>query len=154
MLLPEDTPFPGRKKCGASDLVNSMLNYGYGILYSKILQAIHLAGLNPEIGFIHSSGNQRPALSQDLIEMFRTPVVDRAVVSLLNRKTEIIINSKGLLTDESRKKTAGTILKGLRREIVWKGTRISVAEIKQQQAKLLSSHLEGKKAFTPYLYKW
>lgn len=154
MLLPENISFPGRKKRGASDLVNSMLNYGYGILYSMILHAINLAGLNPEIGFIHCSRNRRPALSLDLIEMFRAPVVDRTVVSLLNRKTNMKLNGKGLLTDESRKKTAQAVLQGMRREITWKGARMSLTDVMQKQAKLLCLHLEGKKAYTPYLYKW
>jgi CRISPR-associated protein Cas1 len=32
---------------GATDLVNSLLNYGYGILYPRVHHALMLAGLNP-----------------------------------------------------------------------------------------------------------
>jgi CRISP-associated protein Cas1 len=46
-LVPD---FPGREGRGATDLVNSLLNYGYGILYNRILSAATRAGLDPFAG--------------------------------------------------------------------------------------------------------
>jgi len=53
-LLVEDHDWPGRETRGAQDLVNSLLNYGYGVLASKVQQALILAGLDPFAGFIHA----------------------------------------------------------------------------------------------------
>lgn len=40
VLLEGHAPFPGRRRRGASDPVNSALNYGYGILYSQVWGAL------------------------------------------------------------------------------------------------------------------
>ncbi|WP_449244649.1 CRISPR-associated endonuclease Cas1, partial [Desulfobacca acetoxidans] len=41
-------------------------------------RALLLAGLNPHISFLHSFQEQKPTLAFDLIEEFRSQVVDRA----------------------------------------------------------------------------
>jgi len=83
-LLPADLDWPGREGRGADDLVNSLLNYGYGILYTQVEHAVLLAGLDPYAGFCHVDRPGKPSLVLDLIEEFRQPVVDRVVWALLN----------------------------------------------------------------------
>ncbi len=46
-ILSEKISFPGRVRRGATDEVNSMLNYGYGILYAQVWGAVISAGLEP-----------------------------------------------------------------------------------------------------------
>jgi CRISPR-associated protein Cas1 len=79
--------FPGREGRGATDLVNSLLyygyNYGYGILYNRVLSAATRAGLDPFAGYVHTDRPGKPSLVLDLIEEFRGPVVDRAVLGAL-----------------------------------------------------------------------
>jgi len=53
-LLVEEHNWPGRETRGATDLINSLLNYGYGVLASRVQQALILAGLDPYGGFIHA----------------------------------------------------------------------------------------------------
>ncbi|WP_449245328.1 CRISPR-associated endonuclease Cas1, partial [Desulfobacca acetoxidans] len=77
-LLAPEIDYPGRERRGAVDLVNSLLNYGYGMLYPRVWRALLLAGLNPHISFLHSFQEQKPTLAFDLIEEFRSQVVDRA----------------------------------------------------------------------------
>jgi len=48
-LLPDELEFTARQKRNANDVVNSMLNYGYGILYQRVWDAVVMAGLNPNI---------------------------------------------------------------------------------------------------------
>jgi len=83
-LLP-DGVFAGRAHRGATDAVNSLLNYGYGILYSQVWAALTLAGLEPFGGFLHVDRPGKPSLVLDFIEEFRQPVVDRTVIALLNK---------------------------------------------------------------------
>ncbi len=52
-LLLAEVEWPGRRTEGATDLVNSLLNYGYGILRTQVQRALILAGLDPFGGFIH-----------------------------------------------------------------------------------------------------
>jgi CRISP-associated protein Cas1 len=64
-LVPD---LPGRERRGARDLVNSLLNYGYGILYNRILSASTRAGLDPFAGYVHTDRPGKPSLVLDLIE--------------------------------------------------------------------------------------
>ncbi|MBI5207151.1 MAG: CRISPR-associated endonuclease Cas1 [Candidatus Firestonebacteria bacterium] len=61
-VLSCNVEFNGRERKGAKDLVNSLLNYGYGILYSRVWNAINLAGLNPYISYLHTSQPNKPTL--------------------------------------------------------------------------------------------
>ena len=43
------------------------------------------AGLEPFAGFLHVDRSGKPSLVLDLMEEFRQPVVDRAILSWLNK---------------------------------------------------------------------
>lgn len=64
-IIPPSLQWPGRETRGATDPFNSILNYGYGILYSQVEQAITLAGLDPYGGFLHADrpGNRASSLT-------------------------------------------------------------------------------------------
>src|SRR5690625_133155 len=80
-LIPSVYQFPGRVTRGAKDPVNSMLSYGYGMLYHKIESALIKVGLDPQIGWFHTNQYNKPVLTYDLIEPFRV-WVDNKVVEL------------------------------------------------------------------------
>ncbi len=70
-FLPEDVKFLGRSQHPATDLVNCMLNYAYGILYGKIEGALIKAGVDPYVGVFHRDDYNRPVLVFDVIELYR-----------------------------------------------------------------------------------
>ncbi|HEY0835027.1 MAG TPA: type II CRISPR-associated endonuclease Cas1 [Azospirillum sp.] len=57
---------------------NARLNYGYAILRSVMLRALHGAGLHPSFGLHHSNRDNPGSLADDLMEPYR-PAVDRLV---------------------------------------------------------------------------
>jgi len=73
------SPFEKREKRPATDPFNSLLNYGYGMLYNAVENACILSGLDAQIGIMHGDGYGRPSLTFDTIEPFR-PWVDRLVM--------------------------------------------------------------------------
>lgn len=83
--LEQDSGFVGRTHRGATDPVNALINYGYGILYSQVWNALNLAGLEPFAGFLHADRSGKPSLVLDFIEEFRQPIVDRTVIALWNK---------------------------------------------------------------------
>jgi CRISPR-associated protein Cas1 len=85
-LLKQDLDFCGRKKRPPTDPVNALLSYGYTLLMNKIASAIQLVGLDPYIGFLHSSQYGKPALALDLMEEFRPVIVDSVVLTLVNNR--------------------------------------------------------------------
>src|SRR5690606_5625609 len=53
VCMPEAFAFKGRSFRPAKDEFNAMLNYAYGVLYSRVERALMLAGLDPYVGFLH-----------------------------------------------------------------------------------------------------
>jgi hypothetical protein len=84
-MLPDALGFAGRSHQGATDAVNAALNYGYGILTAHVWGAVMNAGLEPFAGFLHVDRSGKPSLVLDLMEEFRQPVVDRPILSWLNK---------------------------------------------------------------------
>lgn len=83
-LLKQAWEFSGRAKRPPTDPVNALLSYGYTILMHKVSAAIGIVGLDPYVGFLHSSQYGKPALALDLMEEFRPVIVDSVVMTLLN----------------------------------------------------------------------
>lgn len=69
--MPKDFAFKGRSFRPANDEFNAMLNYAYGILYSRIERAVMLAGLDPYVGFMHRDDYNTKSLVFDYIEPYR-----------------------------------------------------------------------------------
>ncbi|HED01046.1 MAG TPA: CRISPR-associated endonuclease Cas1 [Proteobacteria bacterium] len=153
-MLDEDIEFEGRVRRGATDLVNSLLNYGYGILYSRIWEAILKAGLNPYISYLHKSQDGKPTLVFDLIEEFRQQAVDRAVFSLITKGEELEIE-KGFLTNETRKRVAEKVLERIHTVEVFRGKEMRLSQIMKGQARAVAGFLEGNLThYRPYIGKW
>ena len=83
-VIGDDLNFLNRSGKGAKDIVNSMLNYSYAILASEILKSLHMSGLDPYAGFLHSDLYGRTSLVFDVMEEFRQQIVDRSVLRLIN----------------------------------------------------------------------
>ncbi|MDQ7850681.1 MAG: CRISPR-associated endonuclease Cas1 [Armatimonadota bacterium] len=78
--------FSGRSRRPPGDPVNALLSLGYSLLTHEMFGAVAARGLDPYLGFYHDVRYGRPALALDLVEEFRAPVVDRTVLSLVNRR--------------------------------------------------------------------
>jgi group II intron reverse transcriptase/maturase/CRISPR-associated endonuclease Cas1 len=153
-ILNDYVEFEGRIRGGVTDLVNSLLNYGYGILYSRIWEAILKAGLNPYISYLHKPQEGKPTLVFDLIEEFRQQAVDRAVFALITKGEKLKIE-KRFLSDETRKKVAEKVLERINTVEVFRGEEMRLSQIMRQQAKAVAGFLEDKLThYRPYIGKW
>ena len=81
-FLPEEFRFERRSQHPALDVTNAFLNYGYGLLYSKIESALIKAGIDPYIGILHRDDYNRPVMVYDVIEIYRV-WVDYIVYTLI-----------------------------------------------------------------------
>ena len=84
-LLSKEYQFKGRSFRPAEDPYNAFLNYGYGILYSRIEKCIMIAGLDPYVGFLHRDDYNQTSFVFDFIEPYR-PFVDLTVYRLFSGK--------------------------------------------------------------------
>lgn len=78
--------FETRNRRPPRDPVNALLSYGYSLLHHQCSSALQTCGLDPYIGFLHSSQYGKPALALDLMEEFRAPIVDSVVLTLINNR--------------------------------------------------------------------
>jgi CRISP-associated protein Cas1 len=77
--------FEGRSKHPPRDPINALLSFGYALLMRDCAAALAGVGLDPAVGFLHEDRPGRLGLALDVMEELRIPVVDRLVVSLINR---------------------------------------------------------------------
>jgi CRISPR-associated protein Cas1 len=140
LLLPKDVVFASREHRGATDPVNSALNYGYGMLYTQVWGALMNAGLEPFAGFLHVDRPGKPSLVLDMVEEFRQAVVDRAVIAAFGKGTTIETQG-GMLTDSSRRSVAQLVLERLEGEVNFRGQRHKLKSVIQIQARNLASAL-------------
>ncbi len=153
LISDDNVDFTQREHHGAKDLVNSMLNYGYAILYVRVWQALLAAKLNPFDSIIHVRQEGKPTLAYDMVEIFRSQVVDRMVISLIQKGQDIEVRN-GLLTDTSRQLLAKSVMERLARYERYHGEEMKMETIIQRQATLLAKVFEGTAKFKPYVAKW
>ncbi len=75
----------GRSRRPPKDRSNALLSFGYSLLTHDCTSAAAAIGLDPAVGFLHEDRPGRMSLALDLMEELRAPMVDRFVVSLINR---------------------------------------------------------------------
>ncbi len=100
-LPPEQFQFKNRTQHPALDPVNAMINYSYGVLYSKVERACIIAGLDPYIGFFHTDNYNKKSLVFDMIEVFRIHA-DKVVMKLFT--------GRQCRNDMFRKESSGSII--------------------------------------------
>lgn len=155
-FIPTEIGFNGRTK-KPTDLLNSMLNYGYAILASQITKSILLNGLDPYCGFLHYDMMNRISLTFDLIEPFRQQIVDKTVISLVNRKqikTDDLDKRNNLLKLDARKLIISKILDKMYSTITYNGNELSYAEIIDLQSKKLVNTLINGDKFNGFYLTW
>ncbi len=79
--------FQGRNRRPPLDPVNAMLSFCYTLLTNEVLTAIKIVGLDPYLGSLHEVAYGRPSLACDLVEEWRTFIVDRLVLGLINSQS-------------------------------------------------------------------
>lgn len=75
-----------RNRRPPKDPVNSLLSFGYTLLANNVLSLILAEGLNPYLGNLHRSDRKEMHLVFDLMEEWRSPIVDSLVMVLVNKK--------------------------------------------------------------------
>jgi CRISPR-associated protein Cas1 len=85
-MLDAQWNFSGRNRRPPTDPINSLLSFAYGLLRVQVTAAVHLAGLDPYVGYLHEAIRGQPALVLDLMEEFRSLVADNLVLSVINMR--------------------------------------------------------------------
>jgi CRISPR-associated protein Cas1 len=99
--VPGDLGFRRRTMHPHTDVVNSILSIGYGMLFGNICVAALGVDLDPDMGFLHKGGG---ALIHDLMEAFQPAMIDRPALDLVRSGIDLDLYECGpercLLSDE------------------------------------------------------
>ena len=159
-LLKEPWSFPRRNRRPPTDPVNSLLSFAYGLLRVQVTAAVHLAGLDPYIGYLHEVHHGQPSMVLDLMEEFRPLVADSLVLSVLSHRElqpDDFTESLGAyrLSEDGRK----TFLQAFERKMndefkhpVFE-YRCTYRRAIELQARLLSRHLQEGVSYKPLVLR-
>lgn len=154
LVMDDGVEFSSRERQGASDLMNSMLNYGYAILYARVWSAVLLRKLNPSISILHAYQPGKPTFIYDLVELFRAQAVDRVVISLIQKKEPLKMNGN-LLAEPTKQLLIRNILERLNRYEKYRGEELRFIDIIHRQVQETAAFICGEsKTFKPYTAKW
>lgn len=78
--------FKKRSKRPPQNNCNAILSLLYTLLTLNINSALETFGLDSSLGYMHTLKPGRASLSLDLIEELRAPIVDKFIITLINRK--------------------------------------------------------------------
>jgi len=144
--------FSGRNRRPPKDRFNALLSFGYALLYQAVLNAVLAVGLEPALGFYHTPRSAAHPLVLDLMELFRLPVWDIAVIGSVNRlqwnpESDFeIAGGRVWLSIEGRKKAIRLFEDRL--EETWKhpvvGYSMSYGRLIELEVRLLEKEWAGK----------
>ena len=153
--------FEGRNRRPPKDPINALLSFIYTLLLNHVQSALESVGLDPECGFMHSIRSGKPALALDMMEEFHSPICDRLVLSLINRrqiKPEDFADQDGeiLLSPEARQ-TVLASWQGKKNETIQHpvpGEKIPIGLLPHCQAQLLARYLrEERTDYSAFLWR-
>ena len=153
-VIPDKYEFESRqyvnRPMGSVDPINTLLNYGYALLESQCLKAIHSVGLDPYVGYLHEMASGKQPLVYDLQEPFRF-LIDLAIIECLENKTftkKDFIRTENYnlrLRPSGAQKLTKAINKQLSIKIKYLGKMQAWHYVLQCKAQNLAHYLLGKK---------
>lgn len=148
--------FTGRNRRPPTDPVNSLLSFAYGLLRVQVTAAVHVAGLDPYIGYLHEVHHGQPSMVLDLMEEFRALIADNVVLAVLrNREIQPQEFTESLGAYLLKEKSKKTFLQAFERKMndefkhpVFE-YRCTYRRAVELQARLLARHLQEKIPYKP-----
>lgn len=153
----EEFIFSGRSRRPPLDNVNALLSFLYSVFGNDISAALQGVGLDPQVGFLHVDRSGRDSLALDILEEFRAWLIDRLVLSLINRKQiqasdfEATASGAIKLKDNARKDVLMAFQARKQEEVThpYTGEKVQIGLLPHIQALLLARHLRGDLEYYP-----
>ncbi len=146
----EDFVMKGRNRRPPKDPTNAMLSLGYALLVKDCTRALMNAGLDPYLGMFHTQHHGRPSLALDLMEPFRSLIVDSVVLQVIRRAevsaTDFVRAGQGVALKVGARKTFIAAYERRMSDEVQHplfGYSISYRRVLAVQARLLARFLTG-----------
>ena len=140
--------FEYRTKRYSEEITNIALNYGYAILQNFIYKSCINAGLEPYLGVLHSTRSAKPSLVLDIMEEYRSFVVDRNIIKLRAKLREV------KKFDTIKREIAKNILKTLGKKYKYNHKKLTLESIIQRQIYKISGYFAKQNRYKSYVFRW
>lgn len=152
----------GRTRRPPLDRTNALLSFLYAMLMNDCRSALESVGLDPQLGFLHTVRPGRAALALDLQEEFRSVLVDRFALTLINRgqvqADDFEFREGGaVMLGEKARKSVVVAWQERKQELVQHpitGAKMPIGLLPFMQARFLARTIRGEtEGYIPYLPK-
>ena len=153
--------FQKRTRRPPQNELNALISFGNSIIYTTVLSEIYKTHLDPRIGYLHTTNFRRFTLNLDIAEIFKPILVDRAILSLLDKKMitpkDFEKGTEGVsLNENGRKVFLQEIDTRLSSTINHRsiGREISYRRLIRMECYKLEKHLLGEQQYSPFVALW
>ncbi|MBL8294933.1 MAG: type I-C CRISPR-associated endonuclease Cas1 [Bryobacterales bacterium] len=152
----------GRSRRPPLDRMNAMLSFIYALLLADCVGALTSAGLDCNVGYLHSDRPGKPSLALDLMEEFRPLLADRLALTLVNRRqiqpNDFEVREGGAveIKENARRAVVSAWQERKQEEIVHPllGQSTTVGLLMHLQGKILARTIRGDiESYVPYTPK-
>ncbi len=156
-----DFEFEERTRRPPRNRMNALLSFGNSLLYTAVLSEIYRTHLDPRVGFLHATNFRRFALNLDVAEVFKPVLVDRMILSLIQKgqiqAKHFDASLGGLyLKEEGRRRFLEAWEERLSTTITHRGLKrqVSYRTLMRLELYKLEKHLIGEKEYRPFRTRW
>jgi CRISPR-associated protein Cas1 len=153
--------FEGRSRRPPRNRLNALISFGNTLLYTAVLSEIYKTHLDPRIGFLHTTNFRRFTLNLDVAEVFKPLLVDRLMLSLVQRgqiRPKHFEEALGglYLTEAGRRVFLEAWEKRLQTTFYHRRLRRNVSYRRLIRLELykLEKHLLGEREYRPFRSRW
>jgi len=161
ILEAPDFVFERRSRRPPRNNLNTLISFGNSLMYVMVLSEIYHTHLDPRIGFLHTSNFRRFSLNLDVAEVFKPIIIDRLILSLIDRKQitarDFDAASGGIVMKEKGKKTfVNELERKLKTTIRHRklDREVSYRRLIRMELYKLEKHLMGEERYEPFVARW
>ncbi len=157
-FLPDTFPFERRSRRPPLNPVNACISFGATLIYNETVSALHAHGLDPALGHLHATENNRWSLALDLMEPYRPVLIEALTLDLFSHNMltqKHFEDKKGgvYLTEEGRRIFIQQYESRMERQFMSEtiGHRTTLRRQLEKQATQYKTSLENPADFQPFL---
>lgn len=157
----DDFALGKRTRRPPTNRMNALISFGNSLCYVLALSQLYRTHLDPRVGYLHETNFRRFTLNLDLAEVFKPILVDRVILSLVNKRViqarDFASEAGGIyLTERGRSTFLRAWEERLQSTIRHRQLRreVSYRHLVRLEAHKLEKHLLGDEAYKPFTAWW
>lgn len=158
-FLPQGAVFERRSTRPPLNAVNACISFGSTLLYQEMAAFVHAHGLDPALGWLHTTENGRWSLALDLMEPFRPALVEALSLDLFSHRMVIPeehfsqVQGGVYLNREGRRKFLLQYERRMERQFLseFVGHRTTLRQQVEHQVTIAKRALDDPSEFKPWL---